>query len=261
MGEFMNKILKKLSIISILSLSFFIVTSCSNKKDDNLVVNKTGEELPKSNDLLYQEAVRDSVFADEDEIYPLVNITKDDSNVIWDGNNVLVSFLHKYPNSYPDGETIQLGWSNVWVVSTKELIRWVQNNNQGVTDWNLRLHQLMGMPEGKATSITSTWIDADLLYRPAYETNKTLPMKNTLQQTGDATFDNNFKEWFDGNIIWSYFDSAYPWTRLGYTYDWADNGKEYGLTEFLIFKGAYTTIEFTTTFDDFVNYALNYNFN
>ena len=33
--------------------------------------------------------------------------------------------------------------------------------------------------------------------------------------------------WFDGNILWSYFESDYPWTRLGYTYDWS--GGEIGI--------------------------------
>ena len=82
-------------------------------------------------------------------------------------------------------------------------------------------------------------------------------MQTTLVNTGDAEFDKKFKEWFDGNIIWSYFDSAYPWTRLGYTYDWADNGKVYGLSEFLIFSGAEAAIEYTLTINEFVEYAKN----
>ena len=28
-----------------------------------------------------------------------------------------------------------------------------------------------------------------------------------------------YRAWFNGNIICSYFDNAYPWTRLGCTYD------------------------------------------
>ena len=40
------------------------------------------------NDALYEIAVRDAVFADEDEIMPLVNITRDDDKVIWNGEVV-----------------------------------------------------------------------------------------------------------------------------------------------------------------------------
>ena len=48
------------------------------------------------------------------------------------------------------------------------------------------------------------------------------------------------------------FDSAYPWTRLGYTYDWADNGQEYGLSEFLIRQGAEVEVAFTMTTEEFI---------
>ena len=52
-------------------------------------------------DALYAAAVRDAMAVSEDEIMPFVNITKDDENVIWDGDKVLVLFMHKYPDSYP----------------------------------------------------------------------------------------------------------------------------------------------------------------
>ena len=219
---------------------------------------KTGIKTTKTDEELYAAAVRDAVFAEEDEILPLVNITEDDRNVLWDGDKVLVSFLHKYPDSYPDGEEILLKWGNVWCVSALELYKWIRDNSEGVIDWSLRLHQAMGMPAGKATTVTSMWIDADLLYRPAYVTDATLEMKNTLQTTGNDEFDASYKSWFDGNIVWSYFDSAYPWTRLGYTYDWADNGREYGLTEFIIFSGADAKVEMTLGIEEFVAYAENY---
>ena len=217
-----------------------------------LACSRNHNTAQKTNAELYRLAVRDAVFADEDEILPLVNISKDDPNVIWNGDKVLVSFMHKYPDSYPAGQEIQLKWGNVWCVSSLELQEWIKNNSENVSNWSLRLHQLMGLPEGKATTVTSIWIDPELLYRPACVTDKNSVMKNTLQKTGNEAFDSNYKNWFDSNIIWSYFDSAYPWTRLGYTYDWADNGKEYGLSEFLIFSGAECTIESTDTIEDFV---------
>lgn len=241
-------LLKIAALLSALIVCAGMLSAC--KKQD--------EPVAKTNEELYEEAVRDAVFADEDEILPLVNITKGDENVLWDGNRVLVAFMHKYPDSYPDGETINLQWGNVWCVSALEFYKWVQDNSEGVTDWPLRLHQVMGMPVGKATAVTVMWVDADLLYRPACVTDKASPMQNTLQETGDEAFDASYKEWFDGNIIWSYFDSAYPWTRLGYTYDWADNGTEYGTSEFLIFSGADAEIERTLDLDAFVAYALDY---
>ena len=208
-------------------------------------------------DALYKRAVRDAMIIEEDDIMPLVNITKDDDRVIWDGDRVLVAFMHKYPDSYPAGEDITLKWGNVWCVSAGEMIDWVNDNAKDVDDWSFRLHQLLGMPASKGyTTITAVWVDADLLYRPANVTDPTAEMKTAYQPTGDKEFDTMYKLWFDSNIIWSYFDSAYPWTRLGYTYDWADNGTAYGLSEFLIFSGADATVEYTMSIDDFVAYEM-----
>ena len=86
-------------------------------------------------------------------------------------------------------------------------------------------------------------------------------MSTTFTATGDDEFDTMYKDWFDDNIIGSYFDSAYPWTRLGYTYDWANNGTEYGLSEFLIFSGAEVTIEYTYSIDQFIEFAKNVKYN
>ena len=207
------------------------------------------------NDALYASAVRDAMIAEEDEIMPLVNIGKDDENVIWDGDKVLVLFMHKYPDSYPAGEDVELKWGNVWCVSAGEMYAWIQANS-GVKDWTERLHQVLGMPTSKGyTTITALWVDADLLYRPANVTDPAAAMTLTYQPTGDKEFDAMYKPWFDSNIIRSYFDSAYPWTRLGYSYDWADNGTEYGLSEFLIFSGATVNIEYTYSVDECVAYA------
>ena len=63
-----------------------------------------------------------------------------------------------------------------------------------------------------------------------------------------------YKEWFDANILWSYFESEYPWTRLGYTYDWSGETSEYGLTEFLLFDGETSQVEFTLPTLEFVNW-------
>ena len=210
-----------------------------------------------SDDELFERAVRDAVIIDKDEVLPLVNVNKDDKNVKWDGDKVLVAFMHKYPDSYPKGEEIELKWGNVWCVSEEEMRKWVLDNEKGVTDWSVRLHQVLGMPVSKGyTTVTALWVDAELLYRPANVTDPNAEMSVTYQKTGNEEFDSMYKEWFDGNIIWSYFDSAFPWTRLGYTYDWADNGREYGLSEFLIFSGASAKVEYTYSVEEYVNYVM-----
>ena len=206
------------------------------------------------NDALYEIAVRDAVFADEDEIMPLVNITRDDDKVIWNGDKVLMGLVHKYPDNYPDGEDVTLIWGDVWVFSAGEMYQWINSNSSGVNDWQVRLEQLLGLPEWKKyTSVTTIWVDADLLHRPANIADPTSAMELTYQPTGDETFDTQFKSWYDSIILWSYFnETKYPWTKLGYTYDWADNGREYGLSEFVVFSGATVSVDHTCTIDDFV---------
>ena len=101
-----------------------------------------------SNDELYELSVRDAVFADEDEIMPPVNISKDDDRVIWDGDKVLVTITHKYPDSYPAGEEVELKWGDAWCVSAGEMYSRVKES-EGVTDWTERFHQVLGVPTSK----------------------------------------------------------------------------------------------------------------
>ena len=245
-----------IAVLALICIAVLIFAFCGKKTAQESPAEPAAEATALSDDELYETAVHDAVFIDEDEILPLVNISKDDENVLWDGERVLVLFMHKYPDSYPAGEDIELQWGNVWCVSAKEACDWVKKNGEGVEDWTLRLHQVLGMPITKEyTTITALWVDANLLYRPANVTDANSPMETTYQPTGNEEFDSMYKAWFDSNIIWSYFDSAYPWTRLGYTYDWADNGTEYGLSEFLIFSGAPATVEYTYSVEDFVAFA------
>lgn len=72
-----------------------------------------------------------------------------------------------------------------------------------------------------------------------------------------TVLDAMFETWFEKNTISSYYTGAYPWTRLGHTYDWADNGTDYGLSEFIIFKGAEVTVECTYDLEAFAEYAKN----
>ena len=262
----------KVILLSIVFCSFVVcLASCGQKSNagtDSKFAADTGSTAAgadiseeskeaKSDEDIYNAAVRDAIFIEDDEILPLVNISKDDENVLWDDKGrVLMAFMHKYPDSYPTGEDIELKWGNVWCVSAKEMRKWVQKNGDSVTDWTTRLHQVLGIPTSKEyNTITAIWVDAKLLYRPANVCDPNAGMEAKYKPTGDEAFDKKFKEFFDDNIVWSYFDSAFPWTRLGYTYDWADNGTEYGLSEFLIFNGANAKVEYTYNIEDYVEFA------
>ncbi len=201
----------------------------------------------------YALAMRDSVFADADEILPLVTITKDSDMVTWNeaGDKVLMVSWHKYPESYPDGSTFVCSYGDIWTFTDREILSWYEENHEGVEDWELRFEQLIGLPvEKEYTHFTAFWVDTDELARPAYQTDIT---KQISEADLDGSALGDYKAWFDDNVLWSYFDSAYPWTRLGYTYDWKEDDAEYGLSEFLILEGSTAEVAWTVTTEEFLN--------
>ena len=179
----------------------------------------------------YERAVRDAVFAEECELMPLVEITPDSELTTWnEEGKVLMLSWNRHPERYIEGTSYTLENGEIWTFTDKEILVWYEENGEGVEDWVLRLEELI---------------------RPAYVTDITAQMDASAL---DGSALGTFEEWFEGNIIWSYFDSAYPWTRLGYTYDWDEAGDEYGLTEFIILPGSEVEIEWTITTEEFLSW-------
>ncbi|MGN1349617.1 MAG: hypothetical protein ACI4VM_01315 [Anaerovoracaceae bacterium] len=208
---------------------------------------------------LYQQAIDDSVVAEDDEILPLVEITEDSDLVTWNESKdkVLMMTFHKYPDSYPEGEDVTVQWGYVWTFSGKEFLSRYDDYGE-VNDWNLRLKQLLGLPEESGqTHVTAMWVSPKDLLRPAYVTDITRQMSNSFSDAADdpARADPEYTAWFNENAVYSYCENKFPWTRLGYTYDWADNGEEYGLSEFLVRDGSEVTVEFTKTLEEFISWA------
>lgn len=202
---------------------------------------------------LYKRAVVDAMTIEPEEIMPLIDIAPESSMCTWDdeGRFLLLSW-HRYPDSYKPGEDFTLEYGEVWTFTDREIIKWYDENKDGVDDWDMRLRQLIGLPPDKSyTHVSAMWARPDDVIRPAYAWT----LADAAGADGFAEKpDEEYKKWFDSNIIWSYFDSAYPWTRLGYTYDWADNGREYGLSEFIIKKGSTVKVEFTLSTEEFIDW-------
>ena len=201
----------------------------------------------------YERAVRDAVFAEECELMPLVEITPDSELTTWnEEGKVLMLSWNRHPERYIEGTSYTLENGEIWTFTDKEILVWYEENGEGVEDWVLRLEELIGLPEGSGyTHVSAFWCDPEELIRPAYVTDITAQMDASAL---DGSALGAFEEWFEGNIIWSYFDSAYPWTRLGYTYDWDEAGDEYGLTEFIILPGSEVEIEWTITTEEFLSW-------
>lgn len=204
---------------------------------------------------LYERAVEDARTAEESEILPLVNLTSDSDMVTWneDETKVLLLSWHEYPDSYKAGASFTCSYGEIWTFTDKEILNWYDENSESVTDCELRLKQLIGLPESaEYTHVSAFWVDIDELIRPAYQTDVTKQVSADLL---DGSGLGEHKEWFGGNAEYSYSETTpYPWTRLGYTYDWAKDSDEYGLSEFLILSGSVIEVEWTKSTDEFLTW-------
>ncbi len=242
-----------------------LLAGCSGKTavvPEPEAVESTGEETaanieedaakeePADGQALFDLAVQDAVFAKEEEIAPLVTLTKDDELVSWDeGGRVLLCTWHNYPDSYPVGEKVTTDWGLVWAFTDKEIASHAEELSKA-EDPQMRLKQLIAFaPDAEHTTFTGFWVDPAKVKRPAYQYDAA---DGGMTTTFAEDVDEEFKAWFDENILNSYFYGDYPWTRLGYTYDWADNGMEYGLTEFVVDQGAEVEVAFTETTEEFL---------
>ena len=212
------------------------------------------QPTPEEKDL-YKDAVADAMTASPDEIVPLVTLTPDSSMVTWneEGSKVLMLSWHKYPDSYKAGESFTCAYGEVWVFTDKEILSWYDENGKDVTDWEVRLEQLIGLPaEKEYTHVSAFWVDIEEMIRPAYQPDVT---KQVTKEDLDSSALGEYRDWFDGNAEYSYTsETPYPWTRLGYTYDWADNCDDYGLTEFIILPDSVIEVEWTKTTAEFVTW-------
>ena len=214
-------------------------------QDDTSYISPDTVELA-DNLVLYHNAVVDAMQADYDEILPLRAIDKTQ-------DEVLVATWHRYPESYPAGQEAEISHGEVWVFTAEEIKEW--GAKQTETDhMELRLQQLIGLPPQKGyTHFSLLWVDPDDLFRPS-------PDNEIDDTTVGLSFPENvaeeYQNWFNGNILYSYYPLRYPWTRLGYTYDWADNGTEYGLSEFIIRNNAKVRVEKTYSNEEFFDYLV-----
>lgn len=200
---------------------------------------------------LWKSAMADAVFSEDDEVFELVCLTQDDPQVIWDDSakRVLLLTWHDYAQDCAPGEALE--YEEIWASSLGEMENWFRENGAGVTDWDLRFAQLLGLPEDAGyTRFTAFWVSPEEVIRPAYVPDVTAQMVNDYGKVTDP----EYKAWFDANILYSYFESEYPWTRLGYTYDWSGAASPYGLTEFLVMDADNTQILFTCSTQEFVDW-------
>lgn len=209
--------------------------------------------MPDVLDSSYQEAVLDAMVAEPHEIRPLVVLSKDSALSTIQGQYVLLGSIHHFPESYPEGIVIKLPVT-AWTFTDKELIAWLKDPkhvlpaNQEI--W--RLKQMLGLPPHEYYShVSFYWVNLKDVIRPATSID---PRQEVMQPVLNQATPILYKEWFQEQVVDAYSSHLYPWTRLGYTYDWGKSEQDdaYGVTEFLVHKGAIVSIAVTMPLIDFI---------
>ncbi len=204
---------------------------------------------PPTLDQRYLAAIEDAMIAKENEIYPyLTAINQNNSNLIWQGEgenaSVLVVTWTKYASSYPVGENVTTSWGETWVTAAPEIQVFFKDHTSLNVNYTLRAAQLLGLPPTTTNTVfVELWVNPDALFRPTPDSEVTDSTASLAFPPGTA---DDYVDWFNSNIINSYYPMTYPWTRLGYTYDWENTVTHVGLSEFVITQNSMVTVKSVT---------------
>lgn len=206
---------------------------------------------------LYRDAMNNSVYPDSAKIdWNLVPITPLNKDLIWEKFNgephvLMVAWISQQSVSYyPNGgdSIYNPGTHLIWVTAAPQLKKWF--HKQQVTDTNLRIKQLLGLPPVNSYSyFVEFWVKPADLVRPC-------PDKEIDDKSCATCFPPNtskdYIQWFNETRIDRYYQcqlyNQYPWTQLGYTYDWnPDNKSHKGMSEFVIWKNSTVRVKKIST--------------
>ena len=241
MGNQRNSTLKTIRILLFSVVFLMVFSGCG---DDHEYV--TPEEFLQTQ---YHNAIIDAMVAEEHEIYPyLIAVTEMNDYLIWQDfgqeKRVLVVAWTGFPDSFPLGEMVNTWWGETWVTMVPEIRDSFFNHHYSSTNIILRLEQLLGLPKDSGhTHFVELWVKPVDLFRPTPD-NEITDTVAQLDFPPSATPE--YIEWFNGNIIYSYYPMRFPWTRLGYTYDWGNMTTEIGLSEFVLKKDSEIIVESVT---------------
>ncbi len=211
----------------------------------------------QSTEALYQRAIENSMYATAKKVHSLIDIRKQNPNLIWktiDNEDYLLVLTWKSKNFYPASGKYNTGVYETWVTIAPELytkMHLVKPEKQ-----ELRLKQLLGLPPTAQNKIfIEFWVRPSDLFRPCPDKEVDDSICNTCFTAKDS-IDVSYIQWFNTSRIDRYYANGlynqYPWTQLGYTYDWHPKNKSHvGVSEFVIGKNkniyvnkSYTTAEY-----------------
>ncbi|WPV68035.1 hypothetical protein [Chitinophaga sp. LS1] len=207
-------------------------------------------------DKVYNRSINQAMIADTTKtIDTLQTITAGNPVLQWKTINgqqyVLMGTFMKYPNSFPPGDSINNSWGEMWLFIPNQMKYRLGSTFSPTSDTLLRLSQMLGLPPVNGNRyIAQVWVPAGKLYRPAGNPDVTTTHAGPVLSAGVSE---EYKAWFNGYIISSYFQplapggAHYPWTRMGYTYDWNPRVNRVGVSEFVLPKGCGIWVEKMTT--------------
>lgn len=235
--------------IMVFTISLIFIANGCETENSNFVAS-----FVNSDEEIYKQAVRDAMVAEENEISNnLIAITPENNYLNWSNGYILVVTWTKFSSSYPVNDTISTWWGETWVTAAPELKDWYKTKSISKASQTLRTEQLLGLPKNSGNLyFVEIWVNPDDLLRPAYDNEID---DNTCGTYFPETVSDDYKTWFNANIISSYYpqnSSKYPWTRLGYTYDWGNPASEIGLSEFIIKKDARVIVKSIKSTEDYL---------
>jgi len=235
---------------------------------------KGSPDLPVHNsptlDQLYDDAVLDAMVADSNEIsHQLVPVVKSNEMLSWKSSSgedyvLAVTFTDSaWQNVSSDAVELDMGeqWVSMVPELRKRIAEDVFTSDSAIS---LRASQLVGIPYlGDNTFFVEFLVRPEDMFRPTPDAEIT---DNTAGLYFPANATQEHIDWINGAIIFAYYpgegESKYPFTRLGYCYDWGKPNDEYGVSEFVVSKGAkvilsavYTSSEYLALDD---HYTLNW---
>lgn len=246
-------------LVCLASLMFLLLTGCTEELVTGGEIQQTDSgganvsaQSAKSDDDLYKEAVKDAMTIEDEEILPVISLEKGEPYATYneEGSKILLITCHDMPEFYQEGKAITLKKDGAWIFTGGEMADWYAVEMKDLRDPGKRFRQLLGLaPDSSYTYYSAIWADREDILRPAYVTDIA---ETAMTDSFSGSVDAAYKDWFDDQIINSYFDGQRPWTRLGYTYDWSEgNGREYGLSEFYVKGGSQVDVEYTCTREEF----------
>ncbi len=209
---------------------------------------------PPTLDEIYLKAIEDAMIAHPSEVkVDLTPIMQNSSGLIWQGEgenaSVLVVTWTRHTSSYPVNGTVTTSWGDTWVTAVPEIQTFFKQQGNTYSNLTVRAAQLLGLPANTSnTYFVELWVNPQSLFRPTPD-NEITDTTAGLKFPSNTT--NEYRTWFNNNIIYSYYPMKYPWTRLGYTYDWGSTN-HVGLSEFVLKQNSTVIVKSVTTTSEYL---------